>query len=53
MASAQTIQALCQTGAAQKYYGLQYVGQVRDLPPKLQTASKICDSLNFCAPHKK
>jgi hypothetical protein len=53
MASAQTIQASCQTGAVRKDYELQYVADAPRLARSQQTAPKICDSLNSCAPHKK
>jgi hypothetical protein len=53
MASAQAIQASCQAAATQKDDSLESV--MRYVAGALQTraASKICDSLISCAPHKK
>jgi hypothetical protein len=53
MASAQAIQASCQAAATQKDDNLEMVIRYVAGAPQTRAASKICDSLISCAPHKK
>jgi hypothetical protein len=52
MASTRTIQASCQTAALQKDYLFQCIEGFCDGLQEKASASKICDSLNYCAAHK-
>jgi hypothetical protein len=53
MASAQAIQASCQAAATQKDDNSEMVTRYVAGWTPTRAASKICDSLISCAPHKK